>query len=84
MGLIKQEKLVGTSETLPLVNLVSLLGVNDVGLCNHSPCPLVYVLRLCALDGKAAFLGVGGDPDSPVPADVRGGRRSHSSVCRGS
>lgn len=78
VGLIKQGRFFETFETLPLVNFVSLLGVNDVDLCNHSLCMCVCV---CVLDGEKAVHRFGGDPNSHVRIDVRGGIRSHSSVC---
>lgn len=59
---------------------MSLLGVNDVGLCNHSLCTCVYVC-LCVLDGEKAVLGFGGDPNSHVLVDVCGSHHSHRSVC---
>lgn len=71
-------KVFETFETLPLVNLVSLLGVNDVGLCNHSLC--VYV-HLCTLDGEKAVLGFGGDLNGLVHIDVCGSPHCHNSVC---
>jgi len=65
-----------TFETLPLVNLVSLLGVNDVVLCNHS----LYMCA-CVLDGEKAVLRFGGDLNGHVHVDVCGSHCSCSSVC---
>lgn len=46
-----------TSETLPVVNLLSLTSVNDAGLCNH--CVRMNILFLCIfslLDGEKTLL----------------------------
>ena len=66
-----------TSETLPLVNSVSLMGVNDVNLCNHSVHICVYV---CLLDGEKAVHAIGGDLDGHVRTDVYSSHHSSSSV----
>ena len=70
---------------------LSLLSVNDVGLCNHSlyvcvcvcVCVCVFVsicASVCLLDGEKAVLRDGSDPDGPLPVDGCDNRHSHSAV----